>query len=501
MNAAEEKQKRLKYRPFILASVMLAMFVGAIEATIVSTAMPAIAADLGGFQLYSWVFASYLLMSTVTVLIYGRLSDLFGRRPVMTFGMLLFLGGSILCGFAPNMEWLIAFRFIQGLGAGAVLPIATTIVGDIYSKEERAKIQGYLSSVWGISAVIGPVIGGLLVVTAGWQYVFWVNIPLGLLSLIGLWVFLKENVEKKKHHIDYKGTILLTAGLSILLYILVEGGGAVSWTSWIIFALLAGAAFFLTWFIHHELHTEDPMMSFSIWKNRSILIANIVSLATGVLLIGISSYLPAFVTGVMEQSARVAGFTLTAMSIGWPISAIIAGKMLIRIGYYRTSLIGGLFLVLGTISFVLMEPVHGPLWAAMSSFFVGVGMGFTSTSFIVSIQSAVAWNQRGAATAANIFMRNLGSTVGVALLGGILNNQLRSSFEESSIDEVQSFDVDSVNELLTAEGRNNLAPDVLDSLQQAMISGLNDVYSVVLAVAVLSLALILFLPRKDNEEL
>ncbi|PPA72215.1 MDR family MFS transporter [Jeotgalibacillus proteolyticus] len=491
-------QIKQKYRPFILASVMLAMFVGAIEATIVSTAMPAIAADLGGFQLYSWVFSSYLLMSTVSVLIYGKLSDLFGRRPVMTFGMVLFLIGSILCGFAVSMEWLIAFRFIQGIGAGAVLPIATTIVGDIYTKEERAKIQGYLSSVWGISAIMGPAIGGLLVETVGWQYVFWVNIPLGILSLTGLWIFLKEDIEKKKRYVDYKGAAFLTATLTILLYLLVEGGVSVSWTSWIVLALIAAALMFLTFFIRHELTAEDPMMPFSIWKNRSIFIANVVSLATGVLLIGISSYLPAFVTGVMEQSARVAGFTLTAMSIGWPISAVVAGRLLIKIGYYRTSLIGGCALVTGAVFFVLMDPSYGPLWAAMSSFFVGVGMGLTTTSFIVSIQSAVPWNQRGAATAANMFMRNLGSTVGVALLGGILNSQLRSSFKESSLEEVRSFDVNAVNELLTARGRESLDPSVLDVLQQAMTTGLNSVYLVVFLFAAISLVLILFLPKNDR---
>ncbi|MEW9501489.1 MDR family MFS transporter [Jeotgalibacillus marinus] len=496
MNSIAVSQRKFKYRPYILASVMLAMFVGAVEATIVSTAMPSIVEDLGGFQLYSWVFSSYLLMSTVTVLIYGKLSDLFGRRPVMTFGMVLFLCGSFLCGFATSMEWLIAFRFVQGLGAGAVLPLATTIVGDIYTKEERAKIQGYLSSVWGISAVMGPAIGGLLVDSIGWQYVFWVNIPLGTLSLIGLWIFLKEDIEKKKRHVDYKGAALLTATLTILLYLLVEGGVSISWISWQVLVFFFVAVFLSIWFIRHELRSEDPMMPFSIWKNRSILIANIVSLTTGVLLIGISSYLPAFVTGVMEQSARVAGFTLTAMSIGWPISAVVAGRLLINIGYYRTSLFGGCSLVIGTTLFLLMEPSYGPLWAMVASFFVGVGMGLTTTSFIVSIQSAVPWDQRGAATAANSFMRNLGSTVGVALLGGILNARLRQHFEQSDQPVIQQLDVNAVDQLLTADSRAELQPNVLESLQQAMTNGLHSVYMVVLIFAVVSLMLILFLPRK-----
>lgn len=188
MEATTQQVKQTK-RPFVLIAVMLAMFMGAVEATIVATAMPAIAADLGGFSSYSWVFSSYLLMNAVTVLIYGKLADIFGRKPVMTFGILVFLLGSVLCGFAESMTFLIIARFIQGFGAGAVLPIATTIVGDIYTKEERAQIQGYLASVWGISAISGPAIGGLLVEFVTWRFVFWVNIPLGILSLLGIWFF------------------------------------------------------------------------------------------------------------------------------------------------------------------------------------------------------------------------------------------------------------------------------------------------------------------------
>ncbi|MDZ5712913.1 MDR family MFS transporter [Jeotgalibacillus haloalkalitolerans] len=497
MSQSVHEHRELKFRPFILAAVMLAMFVGAIEATIVSTAMPAITADLGGFQLYSWVFSSYLLMSTVTVLLYGKLSDIFGRKPVLTLGMSLFLIGSILCGFAESMEWLIAFRFIQGLGAGAVMPIASTIVGDIYSKEERAKIQGYLSSVWGISAVMGPAIGGLLVETIGWQYVFWINVPLGILSLTVLWIFLKENVEKNTSPIDYKGAVLLSAGLTILLYLFVEGGISIPWLSPTAMIMAALSALIIILFVRHELKAPDPMMPFSIWKNRAIFIANIVSLTTGVLLIGISSYLPAFVTGVMGESASIAGFTLTAMSIGWPIAATVAGRLLIKIGYYRTSLIGGISLIIGSLLFVLMKPEYGPLWPAISSFFVGVGMGLTTTSFIVSIQSSVPWNLRGAATAANMFMRNLGSTVGVALLGGILNSSIRSTFEESENPAVQSLGVDAVNRLLEAEQRSQIEPGVLEQLQLAMTDGLNIVYFIVFAFAVISLFFILFLPRKE----
>ncbi len=473
-------------RPLVLISVMLAMFVSAVEATIVSTAMPSIAAELGGFSKYSWVFSAYLLMSTVTVLLYGKLSDIFGRKRIFAVGMLLFLLGSLLCGLATSMDELIFYRFVQGLGAGAVMPIATTIVGDIYTREERAKIQGYLSSVWGISAVTGPAIGGVLVVTIGWEYVFWVNIPLGILSLLGVLLFLKEPVNKQKPVIDYKGAVLLMVALSTMLYLLVEGGVAFDWLSVQSLILLLASSVFLVLFVLVERKAVDPIMPFEIWRNKTILYANLVSLATGVILIGISSYLPTYVTGVMEQPAAIAGFTLTAMSIGWPLASFFSGRLLLEIGYFKTSITGGAFLVLGTLLFVLMQPSFGPLWAALSSFCVGVGMGLTSTAFIVSIQAAVSYEQRGSATASNMFMRNLGSTIGVALLGSILNSSLLRFFADNS----QDYSLSSINDLLSKDTRVEMPVESLKFLQHALADSLDNVYLVTAFFALISFGLI-----------
>lgn len=478
-------------RPLVLASVMLAMFVGAVEATIVATAMPSIAADLGGFSKYSWVFSAYLLMNTVTVLIYGKLSDIFGRKPIFAFGILLFLLGSLMCGLANSMDQLIIYRLIQGMGAGAVLPIATTIVGDIYSSEERAKIQGYLSSVWGISAVSGPAIGGILVATVGWEYVFWVNIPLGILALTGVLLFLKEPQKTGKPSIDYAGAVLLTISLVSLLYLLVEGGVGFDWLSATTGILIAIAVAAITLFVYVERKAKDPIMPFDIWKNKTILYANLVSLATGVILISVSSYLPTYVTGVMEQPAAIAGFTLTAMSIGWPIAATLSGRLLIRFGYFRTSLAGGIFLVAGALLFVLMRPEAGPWWAALSSFVIGIGMGLTSTAFIVSIQSAVTYEKRGVATASNMFMRNLGSTIGVALLGTVLNTSLLKYFSTSD----EGYDLDSINMLLTVESRDGMTAENLFFLQEGLSMALQNVYAVMAVFAVISLLLIFGLPR------
>lgn len=495
----EKKTERQTKKPLVLATVMIAMFMGAIEATIVSTAMPAIVGDLGRFQLYSWVFSAYLLMNAVTVLIYGKLSDLFGRKPIFTFGIVVFLIGSILCGFASSMEMLIVYRLIQGFGAGAVMPIATTIVGDIYTKEERAKIQGYLSSVWGISAIMGPAIGGLLVEFVSWRYVFWINIPLGILAIAGIWLFLHEEIEKKKHEIDYVGAILLTISISSLMYLLVEGGVRWSWTSGPALTLMLVSTVTFILFFFQEQRASEPMMPFNIWRERSIFIANITSLTTGIMLIGISSFLPAFVQGVMERSPIVAGFTLTAMSIGWPIAATIAGKLLLKIGYRKTSVLGGISLILGSFFFISLTPEAGPVWAAVGSFFVGVGMGLTTTSFIVSIQSTVSWKQRGIATAANMFMRNLGSTIGAALLGGILNIRIKAYIQEHSEQVNGNVTIDSANLLLNEQERNNLPEGVREVLQDGLTVSLHSVYYGVLAFAIISLLLILFLPKKDVE--
>lgn len=500
-HAANQKQsghKRVTKRPLVLATVMLATFMGAIEATIVSTAMPAIVGDLGGFSLYSWVFSAYLLMNAVTVLIYGKLSDLFGRKPILTFGIIVFLIGSILCGFAENMEMLVLFRFIQGFGAGAVMPIASTIVGDIYTKEERAKVQGYLASVWGISAITGPALGGLLVEYVSWRYVFWINVPLGFLAVAGLWLFLHERVDKKKHKIDFPGAVLLTLSISSLMVVLVEGGVNWSWSSGKTIGLLAISVLGFILFYFQEKRAAEPIMPFNIWSERSIFIANMTSMTTGVMLIGISSFLPAFVQGVMERSPMVAGFTLTAMSIGWPIASTISGSLLLKIGYRTTSIIGGGALILGSILFVTLTPEAGPVWAALGSFFVGVGMGLTSTAFIVSIQSTVGWQQRGVATASNMFMRNLGNTVGAALLGGILNSSILRYMKAKGTGG-EELSIDAANVLLNESERMDLSAGMKTLLQDALTNALHSVYTVVLIFSLISLLFILFLPKREGK--
>lgn len=487
------QQNQTSKRPLILAAVMLAMFMGAVEATIISTAMPSIVGDLGGFQYYSWVFSAYLLMNTVTILIYGKLSDLYGRKPIFTIGVVLFLLGSIGCGFSTSMPMLIAFRFLQGIGAGAVLPIATTIVGDLYSPEERAKIQGYLSSVWGISAVSGPAIGGIIVQSIGWPFVFFINIPIGIVSLVIVLVFLKETNKKESIHLDKLGAVLLTLSLGLFMYVIVDGGLRWGWSSGVTWMLLIISFVILLVFLLHERNAKDPMMPVELWKNRSIFIANQVSFFSGLLLIGLSTFLPTYVQGVMGQSPTVAGFTLTAISIGWPIAATIAGRLLLSIGYFATSMIGGGALVIGTLLFFFMEPSYGPLYAGFSSFFIGVGMGFTSTAFIVTIQNSVGWEKRGVATATNLFMRNLGNTIGAALFGGIVNIQLLRYLQDAGITDFEGVNV------LFGEGASGFSTIELSAIGEGLEIALGTVFQILFLFALASMIFIYFLPRRKKE--
>ncbi|GGE32508.1 MFS transporter [Pullulanibacillus camelliae] len=482
-----------KRRAYVLAALVLGMFMASIEGTIVATAIPAIVGDLGGFSLYSWVFSAYLLMNALTILIYGKLSDLYGRKPVFLFGLIVFLIGSLLAGFASTMKLLIVFRLVQGIGAGAVQPIAMTIVGDLYTIEERGKIQGYLASVWGISAIFGPALGGIFVQYLSWAWVFWVNLPLGLLSVIGIAVFFKENVKKERHAIDYVGAFLLFVTITSLMIVLIQAGVAWAWDSIPTLSFIVLFIVGIILFIWRERVAREPVVPLKIWTNPLIAIANIVSLTTGVVIIGLTSFLPSFVQSVMGQSAIIAGFTLTAMSVGWPLSSTLVGRLLLTRSHRMLLSIGGTALVIGGLFFFLMTGDKGPIWPAIGSFIIGIGMGSTSTLFIVAIQNSVPWNLRGAATSSNMFMRMLGSAVGAALLGGLLNTHLKSFIAAHGAAEHLS--IDSANAVL--ENRDvHLSTHALHILSRGLETALHSVYIGVFVFTLISFVLILVIPKK-----
>lgn len=485
-------------RSVVLASVLLAIFIAAIEGTIVATAIPSIVGDLGGFSLFSWVFSSFLLAQAVTIPIYGKLADLYGRKPVFTFGIIVFLIGSVLCGYAKTMNMLIVFRLIQGLGAGAVQPIATTIIGDIFSVSERARVQGYISTVWGISSIIGPALGAFFVQYVHWAWIFWANVPIGVLAVAGIWFFLGETVHKQQHKIDYIGSALIFISISALMIVFIQAGTVWAWLSAPVLLLFGVflAGFYL--FVLQEKHAAEPIMPLEIWNDSLLVVSNLATLTTGVVLIGLSSFLPTYIQGVMGKSPIISGFVLAFMTIGWLIGATLAGKIMFELGFRRIAIVGGFWILVGSILLITMRPGGGWLWAGGGSLFIGIGMGLARTVFIVGIQDNVEWQMRGVATASNMFMNILGNTMGAALLGGVLNTKLTSYLKGIS---GETFNVDVINVLLDPVKRGELPDRVIDIMTTGLTISLQYVFYGVCIFAVLSFILVFFFPSKARDEL
>ncbi len=464
-------------RPLVLASVMAAMFMIAIEATIVSTAMPQIAGQLGDLHLYAWVFSSFLLTQTATTVVFGKLADLYGRRPVLLAGIVIFLAGSVLCGFAWSMPSLIAFRLVQGVGAGAIQPVSLTVVGDLYSVHERGRIQGWLASVWGISSVLGPLAGGLIIRHLSWAWIFWINVPVGLVAFAGFAAFLREEVAARQRSVDIAGAALFTAAIASLMVALTgmgaSGGRAVA-PALGVFALSA------VLFVLQERRATDPMLAFALWARRPIATCNAVTLLSGMAIIGLTAFLPMFVQGVLHRSALEAGFALTVMVAGWPVGATVAARNFARFGLRATLLFGAALLPSGALAFVALAPGSSPVLAGAGSAVLGLGMGFLSTSAIVIVQDSVGWTERGAATASNIFSRNLGSTLGATVLGGVLNLGLAR----------QAVGFDSVRQLL--DGSAAVAGEA--AVRAALGQALHLTFWAVFAITAATLALATLVP-------
>ncbi len=396
----------------------------AIEATIVSTAMPQIVTKLGGLHLYSWVFSSFLLTQTAMTVVFGKLADLYGRKPVVLVGIAIFLVGSVLAGFAWSMPAMIVFRLIQGIGAGAIQPVTLTIVADLYPPHERGKIQGYLASVWAVSAVVGPMAGGLIIRDLSWAWIFWINIPIGLASAAGFIFFLHEKERLARPSIDYLGAALFTVAIAALMIALTDAG-----TSDTVPALIATAVFIVSGalFVVQERRAADPMISFSLWGHRPIAAANAATVFSGMALMGLTTFLPMYVQGVLHRSPVVAGLALTMMMVGWPVGATLGARSFHRFALRRILVTGCLFLPFGAVLFVLLSPDSSPIIAAAGSLIMGFGLGVSSVSSLVLIQEMVDATQRGSATASNIFSRNLGSTLGATAFGAVLNLGLTRS--------------------------------------------------------------------------
>ncbi len=448
----------------VLISLMVTAALVAIDATVLATAIPTIVNDLGDFALFPWLFSVYLLAQAVTVPIYAKLSDVLGRKPIILFGIAVFLLGSILCGFAWSMPALIAFRAVQGLGAGAVQPMSITIVGDIYSVTERAKVQGYLASVWGVSSVVGPLLGGTFAQLDAWRGVFFLNVPL---CIIAGWMLIRsfhEKVEPRKHKVDYLGAVLLTLALTLIILAVLEGGQAWAWDSPQSITAFGVGGLLLAAFVLAETRAAEPILPLWVFSRRLLLTTTLVGLGIGAVLIGLTSYVPTYLEGSVDAPPLVAGLALGALTLGWPLAAGYSGRLYLRIGFKNTGLIGAGLVVLGTLILAVSASTPSVAIVAISCFVVGLGMGLVAVPTLIAAQVSVPWNERGVVTGTNMFARSVGSAIGVAIFGAIAN----SIFGEGDAD--------------------SLAPATI-------ISGSAAVFLAVLVVALAAVVAVVVMPR------
>jgi EmrB/QacA subfamily drug resistance transporter len=478
MNSAGGKRvpSRATNRPLTVLALLLGLFLAAMEMTVVSTAMPTAVGDLGGIHLYAWVFAAYMLTTTVTLPIHGKLADLYGRKPVMIAGIAIFLAGSFLCGIADGMYELILFRAIQGIGAGAIQPAALTIVGDLFDVHQRARVQGLLAAMWGFAGLIGPVLGGVIVQWLSWRWIFYINIPPGLACAAVLLFAYHEKVEPRKHRLDFAGAVLLS--LTVVLALLAARSREEA------AAFVPAAAVCLALFLWTERGAPEPLLPLDLFTQPVIAVASASGVLVGAAMISVVTYVPLYVQGVLAGSPTDAGSAIAPLSVGWPIASTLSGRLLPRIGF-RAPIRGGLGVASGAALLLALLLRPGvDLWVPrVLTFIYGLGLGFANTPLIIAVQSCVPWERRGIATASTMFSRTIGGTLSVGILGGVLAAALSGSGAPAG----------AVDRLL-GPGRDLLPPAVVRGISGALQSGMERILWAVAAIAFAGFAVSLFFP-------
>jgi EmrB/QacA subfamily drug resistance transporter len=480
---------------WILAMLMATMMLAAMDSTIVSTAIPQIVGDLGGFSLFTWVFSIYVLAQTVTIPVYGKLADQYGRKPILILGTLIFLTGSAASAASWNMVSLIIFRAFQGLGAGSIMATVNTLAGDLFSIRKRAQVQGWLSSVWGFSAIVGPVIGGAFAEYTSWRWIFLVNIPIGAVSILLIWRFLHEEFERERHQIDYAGSVSVLLTIGLLIFGLLQSGHAWPWLSvpnLIIFILVLVLAALTVWV---ERRAAEPIIPGWLWGRRVLSGSNLSMIGMGIVMMGPIAYLPTFGQSVFGLGAIAAGLLVAASSIGWPFASSLSGRLYLSIGFRDTAL-GGIVLIAFAAGGFLALPYPGPIWGVVvDQIALGAGFGLLSTPLLVGIQSVVGWEERGVVTSANMFARYLGQSLGAAIFGAIFNAAILSEFSSAPA-SLQSEIPHKLNDLISVLHNSALSSSVKSFLRHAIYIAMHHIYAGMAVFAILTLFCVLIAPRR-----
>ena len=499
---------RAPRRGLVLAGIMGSVFLAAMESTVVATAMPTVIASLGGIKIYSWTFSAFLLASTVTMPLWGRLADQLGRRGIYLAGLSIFLVGSALSGLSQSMAQLITFRAIQGLGAGSLVTIGMTIIADLWGLERRAKMQGYFSSVYGIASVAGPLVGGFLTDTISWRWVFYINLPFGLLAMIAIGTGLgDEQIARRRVSFDYLGTAVFTAAISALLIGLVEAGRGASWFRGEVLGLLVLSAALLAVFVWIERIAAEPVVPLALFAIPMVRAAAVTGFLSGMAMFGAIAYVPLFLQAVTGSNATQAGFVLMPFVIGWVACSILGARLVLRVSYRAVVLVGMLAL---TLAFVFLSGWNDSLTrgAAMRDMaLAGIGMGLVFVPMLIAVQSAVPRAVLGSATSVTGFFRFIGGAVGVAVMGSVLAHRLHHDLAglvetapvaiQDALREVVAHPGLIVNPL-TRAARN---ADVLALLRPTMAHAVGGVFTVGLVIAVAALLSTFLVPRGQARDL